>query len=161
MAAAEVNRDGAADIITALGAGEAAEVTVFSGLDRSRLTSFPAFEPDFTLGVSLAAADVNRDGAADILVGSGRGGEPRVRVFDGRTGEVVQDFIAYEASFRGGVNVTGTDVDGDGQPEIVTGAGPGGGSRVRVFDAATLAELSSFAAYSPPFDRTGVVVVGR
>ncbi|QDU22157.1 FG-GAP repeat domain-containing protein [Urbifossiella limnaea] len=161
VAAADVNRDGAADIITATGAGGVAEVTVFSGLDRSRLAGFLAFEPDFTLGVSLAAADVTGDGAADVLVGAGRGGSPRVRVFDGASGSVVKDFYAFESSFRGGANVAGIDTDGEGLAEIVTGAGPGGGSRVRVLDATTLAERISFAAYTAPFDNTGVVVAGR
>ena len=161
VAAADMNRDGAADIITATGAGGATEVTVFSGPDRARLTNFLAFGSDFTLGVSLAAADVNRDGVADILVGAGRGGGPRVRVFDGESGAVAQDFFAYDSSFRGGVTVTAADADGDGRPEIVTGAGPGGGSQVRVLDGTTLDEVSSFAAYPAPFDGTGVVVAGR
>jgi hypothetical protein len=161
VAAADVNGDGAADIITGAGAGDTATVTVFSGSDLTRLASFPAFGPDFTGGLSLAAADLTGDGAADVVVGAGRGGGPRVRAFDGRSGAVLQDFVAYDPSFRGGVNVAASDADGDGRPEIVTGAGPGGGSRVRVFDAATLADLNTYAAYSPPFDNTGVVVAGR
>jgi hypothetical protein len=161
VAAADVNRDGAADIVTAPGAGGPAEVVVFSGLDRSRLATFFAFDPSFTLGVSLAAADLTGDGAADILVGAGTGGAPLVRVFDGASGAALQEFFAFDAASRGGVNVAGTDVDGDGRAEVVAGAGPGGGSRVRVFDAATLAERSSFAAYSAPFDNVGVVVAGR
>jgi hypothetical protein len=84
-----------------------------------------------------------------------------VRVFDGASGAVVQDFFAFDPSSRGGVGVAAADATGDGRPELVTGAGPGGGSRVRVLDAATLAELTSYAAYSPPFDTAGVVVAGR
>jgi hypothetical protein len=156
-----VNRDGVPDIVTGTGIGGAAEVAVFSGLDRSRLARFFAFEPAFTRGVSLAAADVTGDGAADVVVGAGFRGAPRVRVFDGASGAVVQDFFAFDPSSRGGVSVAAADATGDGRPELVTGAGPGGGSRVRVLDAATLAELSSYAAYSPPFDAAGVVVAGR
>src|SRR5262249_55851153 len=159
--AADVNRDGLADIITAAGAGGTAEVGVFSGRDRSKLSDFLAFGPDFTLGVSMAARDLTGDGAADILVGSGVGGGPRVRVFDGSSGMVRKDFFAFDPSFRGGVSVAASDADGDGVPEIITGAGPGGGSQVRVFDAATLADVNAYAAYSLPFDNTGVVVAGR
>jgi hypothetical protein len=161
VAAADVNRDGLADIITAAGAGGPTEVAAFSGRDLSRLSDFLAFEPDFTCGVSVAAADLTGDGAADIVVGAGVGGGPRVRVFDGRSAAVLKDFLAFDPSLRGGVSVAATDADGDGRPEIVTGAGPGGGSQVRVFDAATLADLNTYAAYSPPFDNTGVVVAGR
>jgi hypothetical protein len=161
VAAADVDGDGRADIVTATGAGGPAQVDVFSGRDLTKLASFPAFGTDFTAGVSLAAADLTGDGAANVVVGSGVGGGPRVRVFDGRSGAVVQDFYAFDPSFRGGVSVAAMDTNGDGKPEIVTGAGPGGGSQVRVFDAATLAPLLTYAAYSPPFDTTGVVVAGR
>jgi hypothetical protein len=161
VAAADVNRDGFADIIAGTGIGGAAEVAVFSGRDQSLLARYFAFEPDFTRGVSLAAADLTGDGAADIIVGAGYRGAPRVRVFDGASGGLLQDFFAFDPSSRGGVSVAATDATGDGVPEIVTGAGPGGGSLVRVFDAATLAVLTSYAAYSAPFDTTGVVVAGR
>jgi hypothetical protein len=161
VAVADVNRDGLADILTGAGAGGTAQVQVFSGRDLSKLADFLAFGPDFTLGVSVAAADLTGDGAADILVGSGVGGGPRVQVFDGSSGTVLKDFYAYDPSFRGGVSVATSDVNGDGVPEIITGAGPGGGSQVRVFDATTLANVNAYAAYSPPFDNTGVVVAGH
>jgi hypothetical protein len=136
-------------------------VTAFSGRDLSRRSDILAFGPDFTLGVSGAAGDVNVDGAAEIVVGAGVGGGPRVRVFDGSSGTVLKDFLAFDPLSRGGVSIAVTDVDGNGRPEIVTGAGPGGGSQVRVFDATTLANLNTYPAYSPPFDDTGVIVAGR
>ena len=71
VAAADVDGDGRADIVTATGAGGPAQVDVFSGRELSKLASFPAFGPDFTAGVSLAGAELNGDGAADVVVGSG------------------------------------------------------------------------------------------
>jgi hypothetical protein len=56
------------------------------------------------------------------------------------------------------VRVAAGDVNGDGRADIITGAGPGGGPHVRVFDGATLAELDSFFAYNPLFG--GGVFVG-
>jgi hypothetical protein len=53
-------------------------------------------------------------------------------------------------------------LDLNGQEDIVTGAGPGGGPHVRIFDGATEAQLpdtqGSFYAFSPSF--TGGVYVG-
>ncbi len=96
--------------------------------------------------------------------GAGAGGGPHVVVRDARN-LVVASFYAYDPKFTGGVTVATGDVTGDGLPDVVTGAGPGGGPHVKVFDGAALAqgrvvEVRSFYAYDPAF-RGGVnVAVG-
>jgi len=67
-------------------------------------------------------------------------------------------FMAYPEGFRGGVRVAALDVDGDGQAEILTGAGPGGGPHVRAIGPG-LAEAASLFAYDPRFTG-GVTVAG-
>ncbi len=63
--------------------------------------------------------------------------------------------------FTGGVYVAAGDVDGDGKADIVTGAGPGGWPRVRVFSGANPAvELAGFLAYSPFFSGGVYVAAG-
>ena len=83
-----------------------------------------------------ATCDINGDGLDEIITGAGPGGGPHVRVFSLAGGVVTelagQGFYAYDPAFPGGVNVACGDVTGDGVPEIITGAGPGGGPHVRV-----------------------------
>jgi hypothetical protein len=151
VAAADVNGDGYADIITAADAGGGPHVEVWSGRDGTLLQSFFAYDPRFTGGVRVAAADVNKDGYADVITGAGPGGGPEVRVFSGATGALLQDFMAYNVRFTGGVYVAGGDVDGDGYADVITGAGAGGGPEVRVFSGATGALLQDFMAFSTLF----------
>src|SRR5262249_51252944 len=113
-------------------------------------------DPAFTGGVRVALGDFNGDGIPEIITGAGPGGGPHVKVFDGRTGETLVSFFAYDAAFRGGVSVAVGDVDGDGQTDIVTAPGTGGGPDIRVFDAAGNLK-SKFLAYDPEF-RGGVSV---
>ena len=68
-----------------------------------------------------------------IAVAPESGSPPTVRVFTNSGSEIVAEFDAYDASFTGGVRVSMGDVDGDGEEEIVTVPGPGGGPQVRVF----------------------------
>jgi ELWxxDGT repeat protein len=158
VAAGDVDGDGRADIVTGTGAGGASHVRVFSGRTGAELLSFFAYDPGFVGGVFVAAGDVNGDGRADIVTGTGVGGASHVRVFDGATGGSIHSFFAYDPGLTSGARVAAGDVNGDGAADIVTGAGPGGGPHVRVFDGRTLAELHSFFAYDLGF--TGGVYVG-
>jgi hypothetical protein len=158
VAAGDVNGDGRADIITGAGFGGGPHVRVFSGADLSDLASFFAYSPVFVGGVHVAAGDVNGDGRADIITGAGFGGGPHVRVFSGADLSDLASFFAYSSSFVGGVSVASADINGDGNADIITGAGPGGGPHVRVFSGTDLAELHSFFAYDSTF--VGGVFVG-
>jgi hypothetical protein len=71
---------------------------------------------------------------------------------------VLASFDAFAATFRGGVNVAAGDLFGNGYDDIVTGAGPGGGPQVSVFDGESRQLLESFYAFNPSF--AGGVSVG-
>src|SRR5262249_13728126 len=113
------------------------------------------YEPDFVGGAFVAAGDVLGIGVAAVVTGPGSGSPPLVRVFDRDGNPVGPGFLAYDPAFRGGVRVAVCDVDGDGQAEIVTGAGPGGGPHIRVFrldaSGAVTGEVASFLAYDSGF----------
>lgn len=109
----------------------------------------------FSGGVSLAMGNFDTDKKEEILTGAGPGGKPHVKLFE-QSGKRKVAFYAFSENFKGGVNVASGDVDGDGVDEIITGAGPGGGPQVRVFDQkGTL--IAQFFAYENTF--TGGVFV--
>jgi len=159
VATADVNGDGVDDIITGAGPGGGPHVEVFDGTTGNLIRSFFAYASNFSGGVFVAAGDVNGDGKADIITGTGAGVITDVRVFDGATGNLIDDFQPYNAGFTGGVTVAAGDVSGDGKADIITGAGPGGGPHVEAFDGVTLTVLRSFFAYDQGF-MGGVNVAG-
>ena len=124
-----------------------------------------------TIGSSIADGDLSNNSADAVtpvmphprpaVIGSGPGRAPLVNVFDQSTGVIRLSFDAYAPSFRGGVRVAMGDVTGDGVPDIITGAGPGGGPHVRVFDGVNGQQLAgplgSFFAFDSSF--TGGVFV--
>ena len=101
------------------------------GQERFRFRPFPG-NPG---GVRVVTADVTGDGVPDIITAAGPGGTPRVVIFDGQNGAVIADFLAFEESFRGGVFVAASDLDGDGRADVVVSADQGGGPRVRILSA--------------------------
>jgi secreted trypsin-like serine protease len=154
----DVNHDGVIDLIAGPGPGGGPNIKVFSGVDFSTvLFNFFAFEPTFSGGVTLASGDIDGDLYADILVGAGPGGGPRIKVFSGKNLTVLRDFFAFEPTFSGGVTIATGLINSDLQVDILVGAGPGGGPRIKVFDGASLGVVLDFFVYDPAF-RGGINV---
>src|SRR5207253_2172868 len=126
-------------------------VRLFEPPGMTSFFSFLAYSSGFTGGVRVAAGDVNGDGLMDVIVGTGPGGGPNVKVFDGKDGALIRSFFAYDPGFAGGVFVAAGDVNGDGKADIITGADSGGSPHVRVFDGGNGSELRSFLAFDAAF----------
>jgi hypothetical protein len=172
VAAADVNRDGVDDLITGTGPGAATAVRVFDGATGQELVSLAPFETAFVGGVYVAAADLDGDRFAEIVVTPDEGGGPVVVAYSGAklstglTGDAAQlvRFLGIEdPAFRGGARPALGDVDGNGTADLVVAAGFLGGPRVAVFDGRTVATgtptrlASDFFAFEPGV-RNGVYV---
>jgi hypothetical protein len=161
VASCDVDGDGEGEIITAPGPGGGPHVRVWklSGTAAQVFSEFFAYDPSFTGGVFVACGDVDGAPGAEVITGAGAGGGPHVRVWtiapDG-TPAALASFFAYDPGFQGGVFVAAGDIDGNKRAEIVTGAGPGGGPHVRIWQviAREVSELPGgpgFFAYDPAF----------
>ncbi|MFA6391417.1 MAG: L,D-transpeptidase family protein [Patescibacteria group bacterium] len=134
VAVGDVRGDKEEEIIVAPGVGGGPHVKIFDS-NGNMIFSFLAYDAEYKKGINITTGDLDGNGKDEIIVGTRSGATPHVRVFDGNGNpKFTMGFFAYKGDFRGGVNVTTCDVDGDGDKEIVTGAGPGGGPHARVFE---------------------------
>lgn len=148
VAVADIGGDGVPEIIVGAGAGGGPQVRIFR-TDGSVIRSFFAYPETFRGGVEVAAGDLDGDGAAEIITGTGLGGGPQVRVFDGYGNEkFTPGFFAFDSKFRGGVTVAACDLNGDGSSEIVVGSGSGAAAHVRVFDRSGYPQAVDFRPFS-------------
>jgi uncharacterized protein YkwD len=160
VAVGDVNGDGTPDIVTAPGPGGGPDIRVFDGKTGALTREFMAYDPGFTGGVFVALGDVNGDGHADIITGADAGGGPNVRVFSGTDNSLLYDFFAYDMQFHGGVRVAAGDLTGTSKADIITGAGPGGGPQVNIYDGGTGQLLRSYMAYDSSFGGGVYVATG-
>jgi FtsP/CotA-like multicopper oxidase with cupredoxin domain len=167
VAAADVVGHGRVNIITGPGMGAAPEVRVFD--DAFRLvSSFMAFDPSFRGGVTVGTGLITGRAFPSVVTGAGPGSLPEVAVFavdfsnpddppPQPAWNTVARFLAFEASFRGGVSVSTVQTPhGD---DLLVGRGVGGPPQVKRFQAVSLDEIASFLAFDEK-RRDGVSVGG-
>ncbi len=162
VAAGDVNGDGRVDIVTGTTVGGGPNVRVFDGRTAQLFRSFFAYDPQFTGGVYVAAGDVDGNGFAEVVTGTGPGGGPNVRVFDGQTNALRNSFVVGDPTFTGGVRVGAQDLDSDGRADLLFGLGGGGDNRARVTYAVNLARgnFNPTAFTAPLFGTADGLFVG-
>jgi predicted outer membrane repeat protein len=134
VALGDVNGDGIPDVLVGSGPGQPATVDIYNGATGALLNTFTVLKNSggtaFTGGVFVAEGTFG--GKPSIVVGADAGGGSRVQVIDANTGTILYDFLAFAPSFTGGVRVGITDLNGDGQDDIICGAGGQVGSSPQV-----------------------------
>jgi hypothetical protein len=171
VAVGDVDGDGDQDIITSNARG-ASQINVFLNQGGGVFNSTPdvTFAPypkTMTAGVVIAAGDIDGDGTAEIVTAPGVGQVALVKEFSfadvslNPAAPPIRQFDGFETTFKGGVSLTMGDLDGDGLDEIILGAGTGGKSRVRVFDAGTGTMEREFQAYTTGNTNAPVKVLAR
>jgi len=140
-----LNNDGFGDIIVGAGPGGGPRVSAYAGSQNfsisgsTVMTTFFAYAPEFTGGITVAAADRTGDGLDEIVTGAGFGGGPNVTVFQlqqtpqGAFNQVViQNFFAFDTLFTGGIYVAGGRFTNSTYDDIFVGTGPGTKATVAV-----------------------------
>ena len=174
LAAGDINGDGKADLVISPDLGGGPRVTIVAGGSFTLMANwFGIQDPDFRGGARAGVGDVDGDGFADVIVSAGFSGGPRVSLWDGKSlsraayRNMIGDFFIFEPGLRNGAYVTLGDVNGDGMADLIAGAGPGGGPRVRVLDGKSLLSLGGGATSIADFfagnvnNRSGVRIATK
>ena len=124
--AGDVNGDGYPDLIIGAPADDnkgpsAGSARVCSGLNGTEIYTFDGDYWSDEFGDSVSGAgDVNDDGYADLIVGTGWARE--ARVFSGKDGSVLYTFGGAAETFFGNSVSGAGDVNGDGFADLIVGA---------------------------------------
>jgi len=118
-------------------------------------TGFFAYDSRFKGSSTVIATDLNNDGAVETVVSD----KTNITVYDGAN-NVLASFAPFGAKWNNGMSLALGDVNGDGQKEIVAGAGAGGAPLVKIFDLHGNLK-KSWNAYTAAFKGGVNVAVGN
>lgn len=146
LATGDIDADGADDIVTSPYLNGGPNVRVFKVNSSNKLQLLAgtmAYASTYRGTLSMSVGDLDGDGYGEIVLAPKTSGNSLVKVlrYASRKLNVVDSFMAYDANFRGGVNLFVNDVDGDGYAEVMTSPASNGGPNVRVYDYNTGAEV--------------------
>lgn len=138
----DIDNDGIDEIITAPKSQGGPNVRVFGKRGNEIKPTTPgimAYHSAFRGGVTLTSCDVDGDGTEEIITGIQKDGAPHIRIFGVKEGEdavslLSPGFFAFDTSFRGGVNLACSDIDLDGNGDIIASIASKGKPIVRIFD---------------------------
>lgn len=160
VAAGDVTGDGKAEIIIGAGPGGGPQVQVFRA-NGSLIQSFFAFSNEHRGGVFVASGgDFSGNGKEDIVVGEGPGYGSAVRIVESGTWRSYKSFDAFNKGVDSGTYPAVANVDGDADPEVIVGAGWGGGPQVLAYEKDGSRKTVNFFAYDSGF-RGGVKVAAK
>lgn len=148
VAVADTNNDNQAEIIVAPLFSGNGQIKVMDYSGRV-LKQFFWGDKYWRGGLNIAAGDIDGNGQPEIVAATGVGLAPSVKAFS-LSGRLLQTFAPYESSFRGGVKVAVSNINGRADRSramIITAPGRGRDPLVKVFNQKGKS-VSQFLAYS-------------
>jgi hypothetical protein len=117
---ADTDGDGKDEMIVSQLSNGQAWVKVYEiNAERTIKAEFIAYGTGFEGGAHVAGCDIDGDGKAEIITGSGMGSSGHIRGFDGSGRYVGFDLFPFESSYRGGADVACGNVDGGAEEEVI------------------------------------------
>lgn len=131
IAAADMDGDGKAEIVTGPGAGGGPHVRVFNNVGVVQKELF-AYDAGFTGGVDVAAFGVVNTLPGGFVTAPGATGGPHIKVFDS-SAKLTNEFMAYDSSASNGVRIAAGNLLRVKGAEIVTVPASNSNPTVKVF----------------------------
>jgi hypothetical protein len=124
-------------------------VRVFNSQGNQLQSGFFAYDQKYPGGAQIIYADLDNDKIFETVINY----KGTVTIY--RESKILKTFQPFAGLFKGDVSLAAADLDGDGNKEIVVGAGAGGGPQVRIFNKDGRLLNGGFFAYDRNF-RGGV-----
>jgi len=154
---ADIDADGKAEIIVGAGYGGGPQVQIYESNGELKHQFF-AFDPGYKGGIDVAAGDLNGNGSVDEVVVTKQTGTADLKIIKLDSEYTTLGSWRAYGNYPVGAFVDIHDINSDGREEIITGAGPGGGPQVMVYNNDG-DELLQFFSYNTSF-RGGTDVAG-
>jgi len=146
VASGDFNGDKQVEIAVTPQGGVSSEVRIYQ-LSGKLLTKFLAYESKFTGGVNLASGDIDGNGLDELVMSPVSQRRADIKIMN-KNFKLRTSWLAYEANYLGGANISVADLNGDGKAEIVTAPASGSSAQIKIFTSSGKL-INQFFAFEP------------
>jgi hypothetical protein len=144
VAAGDVNGDGYAEIIASAASAVGSRYRLLDLRTASEGPDMLVSSAVTSKGLFLAAGDLDGDGLAELVLGTGGGEAPQALIVDPRTGERMATYPVGATTSRAAARIALADVDADGDLDLFVRLD--GGNHVDEYDGETGSLIKGFDA---------------
>lgn len=136
IAVCQTNGRGHDEIIASAGPSGSTHVRTYDSRGNYLGLDFRPFAEENRGGATVACANVDGGKEEEVIFGMQSFGLPYVKVYKTNSDKaILGDFKAYDDNYKGGVQVSGGDMDNDGMDEVIVAPTWDGGPQIRIFEA--------------------------
>ena len=118
---------------------------VFDQIGNQARNGFFAYDDRYPGGAQIISADIDNDQINETLVNS----SGTITIYRGT--KILKTFQPFDGKFKGDISLAIANLNGDGEKQLIVGAGKGGGPQVRIFSTEGRLLNGGFFAYDRNF----------
>ncbi len=114
---------------------------------------FFAYPPKNKKGSQISLGDINNDKQQELIISS-NSYKPQIKIFSKNSQDFITKFKPFSKKYNGQINLITTDLNSDGQDEIIATTGPSQYPKIKIFSYNTTTNLFEESIKIPsPFSR--------
>lgn len=149
IACGDVDGDEKEEIVASFKSNDS-KIKIYTQEGKIKTKDITVFDKNYKKGINVALGDINNDYKEDIIVGT-KGGSGTIKAYNYKGDYLNLSIHPFTTSYKGEINITTGDVNGDGFEEIIAATGEGVRSQIKIFSNKGELQLIQYSPFAQDY----------